>query len=85
MSNDCKSQLVVKLELDSDSYLICFCVSNDCFKLDGPAAIYSTGGKEWFTYNSPHRMDGGPVVIYKNGYRKWWIGGRSIERTMHDF
>lgn len=44
-------------------------------RVDGPAAEYSNGDKEWFIDGRLHREDG-PAVELINGDKKWYVNGQ---------
>jgi len=46
-------------------------------RLDGPAAIYQNGRKEWWQNGKLHRIDG-PAVEWKNGSKYWYINDKEL-------
>jgi hypothetical protein len=47
-------------------------------RTDGPALIWSDGGKEWLINGKRHREDG-PAVEWDDGIKSWYLNG--IEYT----
>ena len=47
----------------------------DLHREDGPAIIFSTGGKCWFRYGKRHREDG-PAIIHPNSAQQWFLYGK---------
>jgi hypothetical protein len=52
-----------------------------CHRLDGPAAEYPSGLKEWWVDGKLHRLDGHAIEWYS--YKEWWIDG--VELTQQEF
>jgi len=46
-------------------------------RLDGPAAEYCNGDKEWFYYGKLHRLNG-PAIEHANGKKYWYYHGKWI-------
>ncbi|GAA1753921.1 hypothetical protein [Nostocoides vanveenii] len=44
-------------------------------RLDGPAAEWADGSREWWFNGQLHRLDG-PAVELANGTRQWWVDGK---------
>lgn len=44
-------------------------------RLDGPAAEWADGPREWWFNGQLHRLDG-PAVELANGTRQWWVDGK---------
>lgn len=42
---------------------------------DGPAIIYKSGAKVWFSNGERHR-ENGPAIIYENDDQSWYINGK---------
>ena len=38
---------------------------------------WENGNKSWYKNCKPHREDGS-AIIYKNGYKSWWLDGKVI-------
>ena len=43
-------------------------------RIDGPAAEYANGNKQWRVNDKLHREDG-PAVELANGDKEWWVNG----------
>ena len=44
-------------------------------RLNGPAADYTNGAKEWWVNGKRHREDG-PAIKWEDGHQEWWINGK---------
>ena len=47
---------------------------SDYHRLDGPAAEYVSGRKEWYVNGYRHRLDG-PAIIGTDGSKRWFVNG----------
>ena len=51
--------------------------NGDLHRLDGPAAEWANGTKEWFLNGVLHRVDG-PAIEYLDGQKDWFINGEEF-------
>lgn len=44
-------------------------------RIDGPAAEFANGAKQWRVYDELHRSDG-PAAEFANGTKVWFVNGK---------
>jgi hypothetical protein len=52
-------------------------------RTDGPAIIWSNGGKSWCINDKRHRLDG-PAVEFSDGYKDWWLSDKPYSKSCHN-
>jgi hypothetical protein len=52
-----------------------YCWTKALHRIDGPAAEYASGGREWWIDGKRHRI-GGPAIEHSDGGREWWVDGK---------
>ena len=51
-------------------------------RIDGPAAEYKNGYKEWYFEDKFHRVDG-PAIEFVSGEKQWWLNGKLLTEAEH--
>ena len=61
-----------------------FNAKGQCHRLDGPAAEWTDGDKEWYMNGKRHR-EAGPAIEYSS-YKllEWWIDDKFFKKSNHN-